>query len=130
LTGLFGWFLFKGMKTLIKTLFLIFAVSSFAQTNILILTWVQPPGYQSTLYESQNLGTGWQNWTNLGSVAPPFSVTPTNQTAFFYVVVAPTNAVSDYVNYAGPPTNNPPALQHIVVDSNGRQWQFYQSGWH
>ena len=38
-------------------------------------------------------------------------------------------ALPDYVNYAGPPLVNPPLVQNIVCDSNGRQWQFYNSQW-
>jgi hypothetical protein len=35
----------------------------------------------------------------------------------------------DYINYAGPPITNPPALQNIVVDVNGQQWQYFNGGW-
>jgi hypothetical protein len=35
----------------------------------------------------------------------------------------------DYIPYAGPPTLAPPSLQNIVVDVNGRQWQYYNGGW-
>ena len=37
---------------------------------------------------------------------------------------------SDSINYAGPPLINPPAIQNIVVDSTGRQWQYYSGAWH
>jgi len=40
-----------------------------------------------------------------------------------------TRIATDYINYAGPPTVNPPALLHIVVDVNGRQWQFVGGTW-
>lgn len=36
---------------------------------------------------------------------------------------------ADYINYAGPPTSNPPAIQNIVVDVNGVQWQFFNNQW-
>lgn len=36
----------------------------------------------------------------------------------------------DSINYAGPPIVNPPALQNIVVDSNGEQWMYFQGSWH
>jgi len=36
----------------------------------------------------------------------------------------------DSINYAGPPILNPPALQNIVVDSNGQQWMYYAAAWH
>lgn len=39
-------------------------------------------------------------------------------------------SVPDYINYAGPPVVNPPALQNIIVDINGRQWQYYNNAWH
>ena len=35
----------------------------------------------------------------------------------------------DYINYTGPPASIPPAFQNIVVDVNGRQWQFYNGSW-
>jgi hypothetical protein len=35
----------------------------------------------------------------------------------------------DYINYAGPPILNPPQLQNIVVDVNGRQWQYFGGAW-
>lgn len=36
----------------------------------------------------------------------------------------------DSIDYAGPPVVNPPALQNIVVDSAGQQFQFYAGAWH
>lgn len=35
----------------------------------------------------------------------------------------------DSIDYAGPPLLNPPALQNIVVDVNGQQWQFFNNQW-
>ena len=35
----------------------------------------------------------------------------------------------DYINYAGPPIVNPPALANIVVDINGQQFQFFNGQW-
>lgn len=35
----------------------------------------------------------------------------------------------DSINYAGPPIVNPPALQNIVVDSNGQQWMYWGGAW-
>lgn len=40
------------------------------------------------------------------------------------------SGAADFINYGGPPVTNPPALQNIVVDTNGRQWQYFQGGWH
>jgi hypothetical protein len=39
------------------------------------------------------------------------------------------SAAPDYIDYAGPPTDVPPSLQNIVVDVNGRQWQYFQNTW-
>jgi hypothetical protein len=37
----------------------------------------------------------------------------------------------DFIDYPGPPTENPPVtLGHIVADSEGQQWQYYQNDWH
>lgn len=41
----------------------------------------------------------------------------------------PVNLPADYINYPGPPTQNPPSLQNIVVDSQGRQWMFWDNEW-
>jgi hypothetical protein len=46
------------------------------------------------------------------------------------LVTVSINVAPDYINYAGPPVLNPPSLQNIVVDSGGRQWQYYNGGWH
>ena len=35
----------------------------------------------------------------------------------------------DYYASPGPPNLPPPAYQHIVVDSNGRQWQYFNNTW-
>ncbi len=48
--------------------------TSAAASPVQTLTWVQPPGYQSTLYQSQALSTNWSAWTNLGQVIPPINV--------------------------------------------------------
>lgn len=113
-----------GLKCLILASILFGSAS--AETNTLVLTWIQPPNFQSTLYESTNLNGGWSEF---GVVNPPVVVQPTNPVVFFTVTVAPTNFPSDFVDYSGPPTNQPPQTTHIVIDSDGRQWQFYQGGW-
>lgn len=33
------------------------------------------------------------------------------------------------ISYAGPPTDNPPVASSIVVDVNGRQWQYFGGAW-
>lgn len=35
----------------------------------------------------------------------------------------------DYIPYPGPPNITPPFVAFIVVDSNGRQWQYIANGW-
>lgn len=42
---------------------------------------------------------------------------------------AVSGAVTDSISYAGPPVVNPPAIMSIVVDVNGRQWQFFNGQW-
>jgi hypothetical protein len=89
------------MKTKFALLFLILlSFSLFADTNTLTLTWLQPPGYQSTLYSATNLNG---SWSSFGAVNPPYSTPETNQTAFFYVVVAPTNAENVAIIYTNDP---------------------------
>lgn len=41
-----------------------------------------------------------------------------------------TGGAPDSIAYSGPPVVNPPALQNIVVDVDGRQWQYYAGSWH
>ena len=40
-------------------------------------------------------------------------------------------AATDYYPIPGPPTGTPAAnnLLNIIVDSNGRQWQFFNNQW-
>lgn len=40
------------------------------------------------------------------------------------------SSAPDSINYPGPPVTNPPALQNIVVDSNGVQYQYWGGAWH
>ena len=35
----------------------------------------------------------------------------------------------DYIAYSGPPAVNPPNIQHVVVDVDGRQWQYFNGAW-
>jgi hypothetical protein len=42
---------------------------------------------------------------------------------------AAVGGVPDCIVYAGPPVETPPALQNIVVDVNGRQWQYFGGAW-
>lgn len=46
-----------------------------------------------------------------------------------WVMISGGSAVPDFINYAGPPVVNPPALQHIVVDSAGQQWMYWGGNW-
>jgi len=41
----------------------------------------------------------------------------------------PAGSAPDFINYAGPPLANPPALQNVVIDSNGVLWAFYGNAW-
>ena len=43
--------------------------------------------------------------------------------------IAALAASMSYIGYAGPPNVNPPALMNIVVDVNGRQWQYFGGAW-
>ena len=81
-------------------------------------------------------------WLNPnGNTTPP---TPANGAFYTQDGVTPANIWSwdvenqiwvvqsgpaSYINYAGPPLSNPPALASIVVDSNGQQWEFYNNQW-
>lgn len=108
----------KNIKRSILTivLTLILTITSFAQAT-LTLIWIEPPGYQSTLYSSTNLNG---SWSSLGEVNPPYLTQPTNQVTFFYVVVMPTNTVNHAVIYltnpntenVKPANTNAPALAY------------------
>ena len=37
---------------------------------------------------------------------------------------------SNSIDYSGPPVLNPPDISAIVVDSDGRQWMYWQGAWH
>jgi len=41
-----------------------------------------------------------------------------------------TPPVQNAITYSGPPSINPPYIAAIVVDSDGRQWQYFQGSWH
>jgi hypothetical protein len=93
-----------------------------ADTNILELTWIQPPSYQSTLYTSTNLADAWKP---LSTNSPPFSTYSDKSFAFFYVVVSPTNNTIIRYTFAG--SNNPfsisaPAGATFVETNLGSLW--------
>lgn len=116
----------------VSGLFLLWAMMGLAQTNVLQLVWAQPPGYSSTLYTATNLGG---TWSVLSTNSPPLSVTATQQVAFFYVVVTPTNTNPQQVfsgNYhGGVPDITPVAAVALTVDtSNGNLWSWYSNAWH
>lgn len=73
-----------------------------ATTNILVLTWSQPPGYASTLYYSTNLAG---EWSVFSTNPPPVSTEQTNPVAFFWVNVAPPQPRAFMGGDEGP-TNN------------------------
>ena len=98
------------MKTFFASILIaVLAIALTAQT--LNLTWMQPAGYQSTLYEATNING---SWTAMGVVNPPVAVQTTNQVAFFYVAVAPTNLVNSDVIYS----NDPNAENLKPADTN------------
>jgi hypothetical protein len=102
----------------------------YADTNVLELTWLQPPGYQSELFTSTNLVGVWQP---LSTNAPPFQTYSDKDVAFFYVVVKPTPIQMNYVGGFDPSaitalagatfvgTNDPTSFWFKVsnVSSNG-----------
>lgn len=83
-------------RTAITSIALFTAMSLMATTNVLQLTWTQPPGWFSTLYSSTNL-VG--DWTSLGVISPPVNVEPTNQVSFFSVILSPTNSLNEPIIY-------------------------------
>lgn len=71
------------------------------------------------------LGTG----SNLRRVVSP-GVKPTYVPSPNAADGAPVIAgAPDYIDYPGPPIDVPPKLAHIVVDSEGQQWQYFKGGW-
>ena len=76
------------MKLSVLLLLALFTIKSVADTNVLELTWSQPPGYQSTLFTATNLAGAW---SPISTNPPPFTTVSDKEVAFFYVVVSPTN---------------------------------------
>lgn len=112
------------MKHLLNLIVLAIVATAGAAES-LTLTWIQPPGYQSTLYSSTNIAGAWTQW---GVVNPPVVTQTTNQMAFFYVVVVPTNAASLFIytnnpNIEGlkPSNTNAPAMAY-TDDGSGPMW--------
>jgi hypothetical protein len=85
------------MKKILFLLPLLLALSASAQTNVLQLTWQQPPGWHSDLYSSTNVNGGW---SLLSTNAPDVSVVATQSQACFTVIVSPPvqNGVCGYTN--------------------------------
>jgi hypothetical protein len=112
------------MKKLLILLGICLGGALLASTNFLQLVWLQPPGYQSALYSSTNLGNGW---TSFGVVNPPFNVCPTGQVAYFYVSVSPANVPG---NYAGgsDPTNVNAMMGSYFINTNTGDWWVNTSG--
>lgn len=107
------------MRKLLTLLIVLSAISLAANTNVLQLIWMQPPGYESTLYSATNLGGAW---TSLGVVNPPFNVSPTNQVSYFYVSVAPTNDPGNYVGNTDPTNVDAMAGSYFVNTNDGDWW--------
>ena len=114
------------MKTIL-TLLTILALNDTAvsQTNLLNLMWLQPPGYQSTLYSATNLNGQWKL---LASQPPPASLLCTQSTAFFIVMIQPTNQAACYGGY-GPPTNSAlPGSTYVQLET-GSFWEHGTNTW-
>ena len=119
------------MKIKLAILLVIASLTSFADTNVLELTWSQPIGYQSTLYTSTNLGGAWQP---LSTNPPPFTTVSDKSVAFFYVVVSPTNNIKTSFSGSGVPdlvapagatfigTNEPVTFWFKVSDESNQGW--------
>lgn len=118
------------MRRILPVLFLILATAiAHSQTNTLILTWMQPPGYDSTLYYATNLnGT----WSEISTDAPPYTTQQTNPISFFYVNVAPIQIIP--VNVFGGdegPTNLDLPVGSMFVGTNYFQiWIRRTNGWY
>lgn len=93
-----------------------------AATNILVLTWNEPVGYHSTLYESTNLISGW---TQFSTSSPPVSVESAKDSAFFYVTVEPEKNPAILIY-----TNDPNQDGLKPMDTNGPAIAYDQFGQH
>lgn len=114
------------LKTLV--LILLLAVPCFATTNILVLTWSQPPGYASTLYYSTNLAG---EWSVFSTNPPPVSTEQTNPVAYFWVNVAPPTPQAYVGGDEGPTASFPDAATgSLYVGTNFFQlWRRETNGW-
>lgn len=108
-----------------KSLFVIVLVAVIfsvkADTNVLQLVWVQPPGYESTLFTATNLSGAW---TPLATNVNPVSVTATQSVAYFYVVMTPQTQLAG----KGDPTNDAPVGATFVNTNTGDFWIKQRAG--
>jgi hypothetical protein len=77
-----------------------------------------------------DFGTGnWNSEVKLVMRTHPVP-TPAQQFSFAQPTLGavPANQWNS-INYPGPPTVNPPQIGAVVVDSQGRQWQFVNGAW-
>lgn len=107
-----------------KKLLILVPLLCLSFTNVLTLEWVQPPGYQSTLYQATNVNG---NWVVLAVTNPPVSLLTTQNAAFFWVSVAPTNRMNPIMSYDNDPIDEGvvppyPDLQAFCYSTNGN-WQ-------
>ena len=113
------------MKTSATLLAVLLAWTATAQTNLLNLMWIQPVGYQSTIYSTTNINGQWQPLTN---VSPPASLLCTQQSAFFIVMMQPTNQPACYSGYGAPTNSAMPGSTYVQLES-GSFWERGTNAW-
>lgn len=114
------------MKLLPKLLlWSLFATYALAQTNQLSLMWIQPVGYQSTIYQATNLNGQWYFMTNQ---PPPASILCTQHSAFFIILMAPTNQPTCTAGN-GQPTNIAAAGSTYYQMDTGSFWAHDTNTW-
>lgn len=123
-------------------------LAGFAYGRTMIAAEDQYGNYQSTLtdngiYAPVGSGVIVTYAGNYGGNQPPFSPTAfaalavdtsTNQEWLWFngawtEVSSGGSGSPDSISYVGPPLLNPPSLQNIVVDSQGRVWVYFNGDW-
>lgn len=123
------------MKKLFSLTFLMVVCLTTFADQTLHLTWEQPLGWHSTLYSSTNLdGT----WSQFSTSSPPVDVQPTNQVAFFQVIVAPSNTINGAMIYNTDPNGEslipefplkPAVCYSLTPGANGYCWDTNSQIW-
>lgn len=110
-------------KTIVLLLTLLTLTAAVAQTtNVLVLTWNEPIGSHSTLFQATNLLSGWSEFS---TSSPPVSINEAAPAAFFYVHVEPSQS-PDILIY----TNNPNSDGLRPANTNGVGIAYDQFGNH